>query len=184
MKVKDIVTLALDFCHEDELASSLRASQTTLTDDENAKVDLFVRCFNLVYNEIASQYVPIIKNQKVSTDEGKVLFSSLQGKVLDVVMVKDSKGRKIKFRKFNDYLFALAGQVEVFYKTEPDALLISSEFSCPLPERVFAYGIAREYFFLNGLQEDGEIYDTRFKDSLLVLLGKNKEIIIPARGWI
>lgn len=183
MKVKDIITLASDFCHEDDLAASLRKENATLTDEEQAKVQVLLRCFNLVYEEISSQYLPIIKIEKVKTNDGKVLFSSLSQKVIDILQVKNSHGRKIKFRKFDSYLFALASEVEVYYKTQPQTLALTGEFTCSLPERVFAYGVAREYFYLNSDQDEGEIYDNRFKDSLLVLLGKNKEIIMPVRGW-
>mgnify|MGYP004454023609 CR=1 FL=1 len=184
MKVKDIIILALDFCHEDSLASLLRTENPTLTDEQQEKVNSFTRCFNLVYEELSSQYLPIIKTETVSATDGKVLYSSLSQKVLDVVEVKNAHGRKIKFRKFDSYLFALASEVTVSYKTLPNALTESSEFSCPLPERIFAYGVAREFFYLQGASDEAEIYDNRYKDSLLVLLGKSKEIKMPARGWI
>ncbi len=184
MKVKDIIILALDFCHEDSLASLLRTQEPSLTDEQQEKVNAMTRCFNLVYEELSSQYLPIIKTETVSTSDGKVLFSSLSQKVLDIVEVKNSHGRRIKFRKFDSYLFALASEVTVSYKTIPATLTDSGEFSCPLPERIFAYGVAREFFYLLGASDEAEIYDNRFKDSLLVLLGKSKEIVMPARGWI
>ena len=184
MKVKDIITLASDFCHEDELASSLRAEGGTLSTDGQAKADSLVRCFNLVYEEVSSSYLPIVKIEKVQTSDGKVMFSSLSQKVVDVIEVRNGHGRKIKFRKFDSYIFALADTVEVYYKTLPATLALTGEFSSLLPERVFAYGVAREYFYLTGMDDEAEIYDNRFKDSLLVLLGKNKEVVMPARGWI
>lgn len=183
MLVKDIIVLALDFCHEDELASLMRGEETNLNDEEQAKIESLTRCFNLVYEEVASQYIPFIKCQKVATVDGRVEYSDLQGKVIDIVEVKNSHDRRIRFRKFSDYLIALANEVTVWYKSLPSALLINDEFSSTLPERVFAYGVAREYFYSIGVNDEGDIYDNRFKDSLLVLLGKSKEIVMPARGW-
>lgn len=183
MLVKDIIVLALDFCHEDELASLMRGTDAILSDEEQGKIDSLTRCFNLVYEEIASQYIPFIKCQKISTVDGKVEYSDLAGKVIDIVEVKNSHDRRIRFRKFSDYLIALANEVTVWYKSLPPALIITDEFSSTLPERVFAYGVAREYFYSIGVNDEGDIYDNRFKDSLLVLLGKSKEIVMPARGW-
>lgn len=183
MKVKDIVILALDFCHEEELASLMRTENPTLTDEQQEKIDSMTRSFNLVYEEIASQYLPIIAKQKVETKGGRVDFSQLTGGVIDIVEVRDSHNRKIRFRKFNDYFVTLANEVTVLYKIKPNAFTLGGEFSSTLPERVFAYGVAREQLYLLGVSDEGDIYDNRFKDSLLVLLGKTKEIVMPARRW-
>lgn len=183
MKVKDIITLAFDFCHEDSLALKLREGES-LEDDENEKVDAMVRFFNLVNEEIASGYLPMIVTEKVKTEEGNVDFSNLSKRVIDIVEVRNSHGRKMRFRKFNDRFFALASEVNVSYKTLPSALTLTGEFSSTLPERVFAYGVAREYFYFQGATQEGDLQDVRFKDSLLVLLGKSREIILPVRRWI
>lgn len=183
MKVEDAIILALDFCHEDGVASLLRQEDSTLTDEEQDKVDAMTRCFNLVYEEISSQYLPVIITETKKSSDGKVLYSDLSQKVLDVIEVKNGHGKKIKFRKFDSYIFALANEMIISYKTLPPILTQSSEFYSTLPERVFAYGMAREFFYLQGAGDEAEVYDNRFKDSLLVLLGKSKEIVMPVRGW-
>lgn len=184
MRVKDIVNLALDFCHEDEIASIMRSDEPSFTTEQIEKLESMTRAFNLVYEEVASQYIPITMTQKVTTNEGRVDFEQLSGRVLDILEVRNSHNRKIRFRKFNDYLVTLANEVTVIYKISPNNLPLNGTFSSTLPERVYAYGVAREYFYSIGVNDEGDIYDNRFKDSLLVLLGKTKEIVLPARRWL
>lgn len=184
MRVKDIVNLAFDFCHEDEIATIMRSDDPVFTEEQEAKLDSMTRAFNLVYEEVATQYIPITMTQKVTTDDGKVEFTKLSGRVLDIIEVRNNHNRKIRFRKFNDYIVTLANEVTILYTISPNNLPLSGVFSTTLPERVYAYGVAREYFYSIGVNDEGDIYDNRFKDSLLVLLGKTKEIVIPARRWI
>lgn len=183
MNVKDILVLALNFCHEEELSSLLKENEV-LSDEEGKRVAYFVDLVNLVHEEISSEHLPYVKTITLQTDEGRVDFSSFKDRVLDVIEVRNSHGRKIKFRMFENHLFALANEVTITYKTLPSKLLLSSEFASRLPERIYAYGVARNYFYLSGVTDEGEIYDNRFKDSILVILGKSKEVKIPARRWI
>ena len=57
------------------------------------------------------------------------------------------------------------------------------DFYNGLSARIFAYGIASEYFLSDGLSEDAEIWEERFKESLFVLSRKRSETKLPKRKW-
>ena len=52
-----------------------------------------------------------------------------------------------------------------------------------LSARVLAYGTASEYLLVEGLSEDAEIWEDRFKRSLFMLSRKKGEHIMPRRRW-
>ena len=58
MKVKDILKNACLFIGEKELALALEAETPSLEGKDEEKVDILLRCFNLVNQEIASDYLP------------------------------------------------------------------------------------------------------------------------------
>ena len=182
MFVKDIIKLACDFIGQQSLKSAIESG--TLTEDEQLIFDSLLNCFNLVYDEVACEYFPICKYETVKCEDFKVNFSSLSYKPLQIISVKDGSGRAIKFKVFEDYFIAIANTVTVLYSIKPSKLDADEEFESILPQRVYAYAIAREYFFLQALFDDADIWETRFKNSLQIFHNKKKEIRIPRRRWL
>lgn len=183
MSVKDIIILACDFTENQELGQALTNS-STLDDEQLLLQENLVKCFNLVNNEIASEYIPIIKCERVKPQDFKVEFSNLSNKVLQIISVRDTFGRKVRFKVYDNYLMAFASSVDIIYQTLPDTLLITSEFNSTLPDRVYAYGVAREYYFQQTLFDEADIWEDRFKNSLSVLQRKKSETKIPQRRWL
>ena len=182
MLVKDVIKLACNFTENDEIANAIK-NNTTLSENQSVVVDMLMNCFNLVRNEIATEYVPILVRETITPNDFKIYFSSLSNSVFEIVSVKDMRGRNVKYKKFEDYIMTFAGQVEILYKTIPQDLTISQSFSSAIPERVFAYGVAREYYFNQTLFDDADIWEERFKNSLKVLTRKKSEIKMPNRRW-
>ncbi|MBQ8908797.1 MAG: hypothetical protein IJY90_00695 [Clostridia bacterium] len=183
MKVKDIIIKACDFVGKDELASVLNAGGE-LSDENVALQEKLVKCFNLIREEIASEYQPIMQVEKFVVKNFKLEFSSFANDVLEIYAVKDKYGRNVHYKIFEDYIFVCAKDVEVIYSTPAMALSVDEEFTSNLPERIYAYGVAREYFFINNLYEDANIWEERFKGSLQIMLRRKSEVKIPRRSWI
>lgn len=182
MLVKDIVMLACEFTENQDIKDSLE--NNNLNDEQALVVESLTECFNLVNNEIACEYLPIVKVERIKGKDFKFNFDLLASKVLQVLEVRDSNGRRIKFRVFDDYFVAKAGEVEVFYSTVPKAYGLQENFVSVIPERVYAYAVAREYYFLRTMFDDADIWEERFKNSLQVLLAKKSTVIMSRRRWI
>lgn len=183
MLVKDIIVLACDFTENQELGKAIEEN-TTLTDEQSAVCDSLVKCFNLVNSEIASDYIPILKNEVIKTKEFKVNFSELSFSPCQIISVKDKNGRKVRFKVFDNYLIAFANVINITYTTLPEEMTLTSEITSTLPERVYAYGIAREYYFLQTLFDDADIWEDRFKNSLQVFQRKKSDVVMPKRRWL
>ena len=183
MLVKDIVLKVCDFLEGKQLAQSIKNNQE-LTDEEADEVETFVKCFNLVRNEIATEMIANTKIEKVKTANGRVEFSSLSSKVIEILAVKDQFGNNVHFDVFADHLQTNENMVEVKYNASPEELTFEDEFSSVIPERVFAYGIVREYFFLQSLYDDASAWEERFKNSMQALERRKHEIVIPRRRWM
>mgnify|MGYP005802189387 FL=1 len=183
MLVKDIIALACDFTENSDLKKALEENEA-LTDEQNVLCDSLVKCFNLVNNEIASEYIPHIKSETIKTQDFRIDFSSLSYSPCQIISVRDTAGRMVKFKVFDDYIIAMANVVEVVYTTLPHELTLQSQFSSVLPERVYAYGIAREYYFLQTLFDDADIWEERFKNTLQVLQRKRSDTVMPRRRWL
>jgi len=181
MQVKDIIKLACTFTDNENLIAKIDAN--TLTSDESLIVDCLVNCFNLVNNEIATEYIPCLKTQTFQTDSFKINFTSFTYSLNEIISVKDEKGRNIKYKVFDSYIMAMANDVEITYSCHPSTLTLSQSFTTLIPERVYAYGIAREYYFIKTLFDDASVWENKFKDSLQVLTRKKGEIVMPSRSW-
>ena len=183
MSVKDIIILACEFTENQSLGQALE-NNSVLDEEQSEICDSLVKCFNLVNNEVASEYIPIVKWQRVSTTNFKVEYSSLSSKVLHIISVRDSLGRKVKFKAYDSYLMAFANTVDIIYQAEPAELAIDSEFYSTLPNRIYAYGIAREYYFQQTLFDEADIWEERFKNTLSIMARKRSETHIPKRRWL
>ena len=105
MLVKDIIVLACDFTENEELGKAIKNSDS-LTDEQNSICDSLVKCFNLIYNEIASEYLPIIKVEKVKPVGSRVEYSTLSGDVCQILSISDCRGERLKFKAFQDYVIS------------------------------------------------------------------------------
>ncbi len=183
MLVKDIIKIACSFIGQTSLEKALD-EEATLSEDEQLICDSLVNFFNLVYNEVACEYIPIYNKERVKCEDFKVKFSSLTENPLQIISVKDICGRKVKFKVFDDHLVAIASAVDVLYSVQPKSYQLSDTVASCLPMRVYAYGIAREYYFLQTLFDEADVWEERFKNSLHVLQREKREIRMPRRRWI
>lgn len=178
MKVKNIISLACSFTDNEDLADMI------LAETSDPRIDEMVKLFNLVRNEVATEYMPMCAKEKIEVKDFKVSFSQFAKKPLEIKAVKNKRGRNVKFKVFPDYLFVQASECEITYSFQPEALNFEDEMEECLPERVYAYGLAREYLLKEGMMEDAQIFEVRFKNSLKILLRKKSEVVMPGRRWV
>lgn len=186
MTVKDIIKLVCDFVGERELLAKLNSSEdVTYTEREQEKLDLMQRCFNLVNQEIASDYLPFLTKEEIDVDNSILSFSSLQKTLINVYSVKNGFGRVLKYENFSNYIQIFGHARSITYSFLPDdkGLEEQVEMYNGLSGRIYAYGIASEFLLVDGISEDAEIWENRFKESLFVLSRRRGEHILPARSW-
>lgn len=185
MTVKDIIKLVCEFVGEREILYKLEDGGD-LTEREQEKVNTMTRCFNLVNQEIASDYLPFITKETLNGKNSVINFADLQKTVIHIIEVKNRLGMSLQFRLFPDFVEVAGKAKTVVYSYLPDELSFDStvEMLCGLSARVYAYGVASEYLLIDGVSEDAEIWEERFKQSLFVLSRKRGEHVLPKRRWL
>ena len=181
MKVKNILVKTCDFIEKSELKDALEA--TSMTDEQQALVSKLVRYFNYVQNEIATEYIPVIHRETVSAKD-KLEYSKLSKTVNEIMYVKGSEGKRISFRTFPDKITFSGTICEVTYSFIPEENTLTDDILYLIPERVYAYGIAREFYLFEGLTDKATMFENRFKSSIQNLFKKGKNIVLPVREWL
>lgn len=181
MKVLDIIKLVCEFVGEKELFSKLIVDEA-LNEKETEKVATMQRCFNLVNQEIASDFIPFLQKEQVCGSF--INFETLSKKMISIFQVKNRFGINLKFKIFPNYVEVYGCAKTIIYSYFPDELSLQDDVQmfCGLCARVYAYGVASEYLLICG-NDDAEIWENRFKDSLFVLSRKKGEHILPKRRW-
>lgn len=184
MTVRDILKLVCEFVGERELAQKL-ATRQQLQEREQQKIEIMTNCFNLVNQEIASDYLPFLHKEEVDIEDGVLNFSSLKNKVINIYEIKNRFGFNLKFRNYPNFVEVFGKGKWVTYSFLPadKALDDEVEMFCGLSARVYAYGVVSEFLLVDGVSEDAEIWEERFKESLFVLSRKRGEHKLPARSW-
>ena len=189
MTAKDVIKVVCVFLQKEDLLNleELGGSETA-SDSQSKDLNHMLRCLNLVINQIASDYIPLKFIETVTPVNGKILFTSLNKKLIEVLRVEDKFGIRVNFKLYPDYLETINGDVKITYSYEPENISSFSQelenFSQKIGERVIAYGVAMEYCFICGLHDDASIWERRFKDALLIAARKKSEIKLPKRRWI
>ncbi len=187
MTVREVLTMATQFLSiEDEMKDYISSDDYT---SGNKQFLTLYNALNLVYQELASDYYPLTKTQKIDVQNNKIFFSDLGENVLDVLSIKSSfDGLSYKFRVCEDYLYVGAkGEVEIVYSYIPTKLFANDSienFGGRISPRTFALGVVYEYCFVSGLYEDAAMWHKRFCDSIKAGSTKRKNIIIKERGWV
>lgn len=165
-------------------ALTAEESQIKQIIDANDDLKLLVRCANLVYKEVACDYLPLSTSETVFTEDGTVEYGSLSRQLLEVESITDEKGSKIKFNCFASCLSTSKGKVTITYNYVPrsaeffDTLDYSNN---KISDRILAYGTAAEFCLISGQGQDAVVWDKRYKDALVIACRKRGEIRMPAR---
>ena len=188
MTIRSILKTACLFLNKQNLCEKIDLPDLTDVDEaDKNEIAFLLKCLNLVYQEIATDYIPLLHKENIQVVDNKILFTDLEKKFFEVVSIKDENGCKVKFKTYPNYIEVNKNEVDIVYKYTPaslDALISTMEnFSNKVSEITFAFGIVMEYSFINGLHEDALIWEKRFKDALFIRSGKKSCIKLPVRRW-
>ena len=108
MKVLDIILAAAT-----ELGIADEVNSYVLGDSENAKADTenLLRAFNLVENELALDYLPLIAEEEVETTTGAIEYSAFSRSAVRILQITDAWGNELAFKLFPNYVKTQCGKV-------------------------------------------------------------------------
>lgn len=186
MTVKDILKLVCSFVGEREILEKFEAEDSTFSAREEKKINSMVKCYNLVMQEIASDYLSLMIKEEIDVEDSILNFSDLSKFVVNIYEIKNRFGINLKFKLFPNYVEINGKAKSIVYSYLPDEKALDDEVELfyGLSARVIAYGVASEFLLIEGISEDAEIWEERFKESLFVLSRKRGEHVLPKRNWI
>ena len=183
MTVKEIIIAA---AAELGFGDEVRAYIDGTADEGKTKTENLLRCFNLVENEVALDYLPLYAEEELETETGAVEYETLERPVVQVLAVEDEWGNSVKFKLFPKYLKTQAGKIKLRYTYMPaeKGLDEDSDFTLQASVRLFSYGVAAEYALANGLFEEAAVWDKKYKDAIAAAYRLRSAKKIRSRRWV
>lgn len=190
MTVKQVLHLASIYLNcEQEFATLIDGE----TEEQNTIIatqfNRLLTSLNLCYNEIALEYLPLLVTQKIVVENNKIYLMDLSKELKDVYSITSLDDKKsFKFKVYADYISTnVNGAVKITYSYVPDELTLNSSinnFLGRVSVKCLALGTAKEYCYLEGLYDDANIWEDRYKNTLKIQTRKKAEITLPKRRWL
>lgn len=145
-----------------------------------------LRCFCVVENELALDYLPLRAETEVQSETGVVFYSELPKSAVRILKVTDAWGNDVPFKLFPEYLRAQSGTLKVTYSYTPSEKTFGGESDYRLfaSVRLFAYGMAAEYALAEGLFSDAAIWEKKYKDAITHAYRMHAGKVIRSRRWV
>lgn len=187
MTVAEVLYTASKLLGENDLASFLSGK---IPDDAaycEETAALLKDCYDRVVDEMACEYYPLLKCEKLQATDGKIFYSDFSEKPVRIVDVKDKNGKKATYRALIDRLAVNEGEVEVVYEYKigkqklTDAVVYADGV---IGEYVLAYGIAAEFCFQRGRTQDADIWNEKYSYALRARLADKRRLKIKARKFV
>lgn len=182
MKLNEVLDIAIMYLN---LSDELNVTGAVRTPVNNKKLKSLLRCANVVYSEIASDYMPLKDSITLNVSENKVSYQSFPRRVIDVVKVIID-GVNVKYIMYPNYLRVEAqGNVEIDYHYLPEDIALDDEldYSVKLAPTTFAAGIAAEYALINNMYEEAVAFERKFREGLRSNSTVKKSQHIKGRRW-
>lgn len=197
MKLREIVKLSCIMLNIDEVLNGEKLYDESFDiENENSiiltgsveerNLNLLVRCFNLVYNEIATDYFPLITLENIKITNGSFNLNNLQNKFYKLIKIESDDILVNKFEIYDNILYLKNGDYKIVYAYSPDKVTLNSEintFNGKIMDRIFAYGLNKEFCFISGLYSESESYKAKFEESLKSAKIVKHSIKLPKRRW-
>ena len=130
--------------------------------------ELLLQCFNLVENELALDYIPLVKQETLTLTDKKIYYEAFDSDVVRIIKVADEHGASLPYKLFAAYMEVDAEKAVVTYAytPTPKTMTEESDFQAFVSERLFSYGMAAEYCMATGLYEEAVVWDKKYKEGI------------------
>lgn len=183
LAVEDVVFLAADLLGVRECINRVMTGGADQSDQ--AICEALVRAYNMMENEIATEYAPIVYEETISCVHGKYEYESLHRDPAYIIAVYDNLGAEVEIKLYPTYFELRNGNYNVRYATFPTTKGIGDDSELPsaVSERVAAYGVAAEYCVQNGLYTEHAVWDKKYKTALTATLKTRGSKVMKGRSW-
>lgn len=171
-----------------KLGMSDRISLTetgTYTDEQQKIINSLLRCANIVYAELCTNYFPNIVCEKVLFTDNKLNLSSLQNNRFVYAVTLRQNGILKRIKQYPSYIESnFSGDAVLEYVALPNPLTFLTEVSNVIPSWLYAEGIVSEYAFANNLIDIAAACERKFREGLGQLRARGAGKYVKARRWL
>lgn len=148
--------------------------------DEVKDRDLLLKCYNLIEQELATDYFPILEVEKFFQVKDKIYYKDFSRNAYMIKGIQDFRGDKVNYILRSEYLELQKNYdggtffVKYCYIPEEKALYSHSTYGAEYIS-ILKYGIAAEYCLANGNFEQAKIYNDKYKERIKLKGPKKKK---------
>lgn len=184
MKVKEILEWAsVELGVWETVKAYINGEANDVGEQETTRL---VTAYNLVENELALDYFPLIKAETFENAEEGVAFARFANDPVRILRVKAfESGEEVPFTLFTDRLVA-KGKVTVEYRYVPEAKATGD--ACEVGEKVtkhlLVYGVLANYLASVGEYVQASAWEKKYKTAMVLAQGISKGKTMGSRRWV
>lgn len=139
-----------------------------LTEENTATL---LDCYNLVENELATDYFPLRTVDKVIINENKIKYAELKNKACRILNIQDFQNEEVKFKLFPEYIELAKNYnghyffVRYNYIPKKKAIKDNCEYDGKM-QQVLKYGVCAEYCLIKGNFEQSYVWSEKYKSGI------------------
>jgi hypothetical protein len=148
-------------------------------DIDGEDVGVWLKCYNLVEHELATEYFPILEVDKFFHVEDKIYFKDFSRNPYMLKGVQDFHGDSVSFRLAPEYINLIKNYnggtffVKYYYLPEEKGLQSRCTYGADYIH-IVKYGVAAEYCLAMGNFELAKIYNDKYKERIKLKGPKKK----------
>ncbi len=181
MLVKEVIKLAAANLGRDDLVKAT----DSLTQPTGELLSL-LRCYNLIENEIALEYLPLKMEESLLVSNGTLPFMAFLFAPVEILHVT-ADGRELDFASYHDKIVLdYHGRVQVQYAYSPEEKGWDNEgaFGAKVSSRLLSFGVACEFCLSRGLFSEASVWQKRYQDALRAASFSHKKRCVRSRRWV
>ncbi|MBQ7407812.1 MAG: hypothetical protein IJW13_00845 [Clostridia bacterium] len=187
MTIKEVLTLAANMLGEDEVVKLNEDKAVENVDYATQTLNLLKECYDVVTDELATEYCPVLASEDFNVSNKKILFSNFTKQPVKIICVKDEFNNKLAYKLINDYIQINSnGKITVEYHYRPavcnfnDNALFANYVIGPY---VLCYGILAEFCLQKGRLGECATWQDKYMKGIRGKTAKKGSYVMPARRW-
>ncbi len=189
MTIKDIIKISATYLGDEEVIAYL--NEVTDTNDisdasDNSTlslIDTYTRCANVVISELATSFVPMIKEEQIEKE--KITYTELGERLIKIFGVYNDKGEEVKYTSNTTQIVLKEFPAKIVYAFVPSncGLFDNIDFSeQKITAEVLALGVVAEVYLTRHAFSESLTFRKRYSDAVTSLIPP-KNSTTKERRW-
>lgn len=188
MKVNDILIEACKMIGKEDVSVYLQSGISDDVPNAEGEKDKLLTAYKLALEDACVNFEPLEK-AIIVTDANTVPFSLFEDRPLEVLSVRDERGRDVEY-SINVDGIALDKNYStliVMYRYTPIARTVDDEFEYGCLKKTtpiaIAMGVASEYLAISGAVSEARSWRSKYEKAMFACMRPKGKRVMPGRRW-